>query len=60
MIRRVSAIEAAVLLAGICSKTAQCHTSTMATITVDLDYLVSYEADFYASSKYGTRRAVTP
>jgi hypothetical protein len=53
-------IGAAVLLAGICSKTAQCQTYRMATITDNLENIASYAADFYASSKYGKRLAVTP
>src|SRR5215471_8717348 len=60
MTRKGNAIGAAVLLAGFCSETAQCQTPTAATITIDLENCVSYQADFYDPSKYGKNLPVTP
>jgi hypothetical protein len=50
----------AVLLAGFCSETAPCQTPAAATLTIDLENCVSYQADFYDPSKYGKSLAVTP
>jgi hypothetical protein len=60
MTRRVHAIEVAVLLAGFCSETAPCQIPAAATLTIDLENCVSYQADFYDPSRYGKSLAITP
>jgi hypothetical protein len=60
MIPKANAITPVVLSLAAWSSLAQGQAPTAATITIDLENCVSYQADFYDPSKYGKNLAVTP
>jgi hypothetical protein len=60
MIRKVNVIAMAVSFVAVCCTLAHGQPAPPTTMTIDLENVVAYQADFYDPAKYGKNPTVTP